>query len=194
MKIIDALKEKGNPYWIPDSGRDDLPEFFKELGLKTGVEVGVDEGEYTEAFAKAGLKIFGVDPWKVYGDYNDRGNQPELDLKYDRTRRRLAPYTNSTLVRKTSMEAVEDFEDGSLDFVYIDGNHQFKFIAEDIVEWTKKVKKGGIVSGHDYDAGGRNRFVAYVLEAYVKSYDINNWYVIGQGKDVTLNWMFVKHW
>ncbi len=48
------------------------------------------------------------------------------------------------------MDALEDFEDNSLDFVYIDGDHNFKHISEDIYEWTKKVRSGGIVSGHDY--------------------------------------------
>ena len=194
MKLFDALKEKGNPYWIPNSSRNDLPEFFVELGHKTGVEVGVDEGEYTESFAKVGLSIYGVDPWKVYEEYNNRENQPELDSKYDRTRLRLAPYPNSHIIRKTSMEALTFFKDNSLDFVYIDGNHKFRYVAEDICEWTKKVRKEGIVSGHDYEGAGRNRFVTFVLEAYLKSYNISNWYVIGDGKDITLNWMFVKHW
>ena len=126
MKLFDALKEKGNPYWIPDSSRDALPEFFMQLGFKTGVEIGVDEGEYTESFAKAGLIIYGVDPWKVYEDYNNRENQPELDSKYDHTRIRLAPYPNGNIIRKTSMDALADFKDNSLDFVYIDGNHQFR--------------------------------------------------------------------
>jgi glycosyltransferase involved in cell wall biosynthesis len=48
------------------------------------------------------------------------------------------------------MQAVTDFADESLDFVYIDGNHQLKYVVEDIVEWTKKIKKGGIIAGHDY--------------------------------------------
>lgn len=201
MKLIDAIKQNGNPYWIPDCSRDDLPEFFKELGFKIGVEVGVDEGGYTEAFAKSGLQIYGVDPWKVYRDYENRGDQATLDLKYAHTQRVLAPYPDCTIIRKTSMEAVENFEDESLDFVYIDGNHNFRYIAEDISEWTKKVKKGGIVSGHDYEGGGRNRFVTYIVNAFVKSYGINNWYIIGklnplpgERNDITLSWMFLKYW
>ena len=48
------------------------------------------------------------------------------------------------------MDAVKDFKDESLDFVYIDANHGYESTKEDIREWSKKVKKGGIVSGHDY--------------------------------------------
>ncbi len=48
------------------------------------------------------------------------------------------------------MEAAEDFEDNSIDFVYIDANHGFKYVAEDLWEWSKKVRSGGVISGHDY--------------------------------------------
>ena len=102
------------------------------------------------------------------------------------------------------MEAVEGFVDESLDFVYIDGNHEFRYIAEDIYEWTKKVKKGGIVSGHDYffTKSGTNKahwHVAYVLRAYIGAYGIENWFVLGrketikgEKRDKWRSWMFVK--
>ena len=44
MKLRDAIKEKGNPFWIPDCTRDELPQFFVELDFKVGVEVGVSRG------------------------------------------------------------------------------------------------------------------------------------------------------
>lgn len=102
------------------------------------------------------------------------------------------------------MEAVEDFEDGSLDFVYIDANHEFRYIAEDLYEWTKKVRKGGIVAGHDYffiQSGTKKPVwdVANVLKAYVDTFNIPNWYLLGSEKPVPgekrdqwRSWMFVK--
>jgi hypothetical protein len=39
------------------------------------------------------------------------------------------------------MDALNDFEDDSLDFVYIDGNHEFPYVAEDLFHWSKKVRK-----------------------------------------------------
>ena len=48
------------------------------------------------------------------------------------------------------MGAISQFEDNSLDFVYIDGNHAYDYVLEDCREWSKKVRHGGIVSGHDY--------------------------------------------
>ena len=58
MKIIDAIKEKGRPYKIPNAFRNDLPTFFTEMGYKVGVEIGTLRGEFAEEICKAGLKLF----------------------------------------------------------------------------------------------------------------------------------------
>jgi hypothetical protein len=42
------------------------------------------------------------------------------------------------------------FDDGSLDAVYLDGNHNKHSVVKDLKNWIPKIKKGGTVSGHDY--------------------------------------------
>jgi hypothetical protein len=49
----------------------------------------------------------------------------------------------------TSAEAVKQFQDKSVDFVYIDGNHDYKYAEEDIRLWYPKVKEGGFLCGDD---------------------------------------------
>ncbi len=204
MKLIDGIKHKGMPYEIPDCSRDDLPQFFLDMGFKVGAEVGVYKGEFSEKIAKAGLKLYAIDPWQIYKDYANPRGQERLDFQYEHTKRVLAPYPNCKIIRKTSMEAAEDFPDESLDFVYIDGNHLFKYVAEDIYEWTKKVKKGGIVAGHDY-AYLKSKselglcHVIPVLNAYTQAYNIQSWYVLGrehaeegETRDNFRSWMFVN--
>ena len=185
MKLIDGLKLKGRAQEIPDCSRDDLPEFFKEMGFKFGAEIGVARGEFTEEFAKAGLTIYAIDPWLSYSDYiDDRGQKVEDEI-FEKTKAKLAPYPNCKIVRKSSVEAAKDFEDGSLDFVYIDGNHQFMYVAEDLAIWSKKVKVGGIICGHDYiytnpkTAAGICH-VIYVVNAYTQAYKIDDWYLLGR--------------
>ena len=91
------------------------------------------------------------------------------------------------------MDAVKDFADGSLDFVYIDGHHGFKYVAEDIWEWHKKVKKGGIVAGHDYFTLNKDprhpycNHVKEVVDAYVKAFRIDNLEIMS---DKYHSWMF----
>src|SRR3989344_6041187 len=138
MELSEAIKLKGRPFEIPDASRDDLLQFFVDMGYKTGAEIGVYKGEFSEKLCRTGLKLYAIDPWRIYKDYGNPRGQKRLDFQYENTKRVLSSYPNCTIVRKTSMEAVEDFEDESLDFVYIDANHEFRYIAEDLVEWTKK--------------------------------------------------------
>lgn len=186
MKIIDGLKLKGSPAEIPDCLREELPEFFVEMGFKEGVEIGTAKGIFAEFFGRAGLKLHCIDPWLSYGDYEyDKNSEKSLNDQLEEAKARLVPYPNLNLVRKFSMDAVKDFKDESLDFVYIDGNHGFKFVTEDIFEWSKKIKKGGVIAGHDYIYTNRpfdDIHAKYVVDAYTKAFRINNWYVLGRAK------------
>jgi len=204
LKLIDGLKLKGHPANIPDCSRDDLPELFKELGLKKGVEIGVYQGHFTEVLAKGGLEVYGVDPWRYYKGYGYNPEQKIHDNNYEITKKKLSKYPNVHLLRMTSMEAIEKFEDNSLDFVYIDGNHRFRYMAEDISEWCFKVKVGGIICGHDY-AYFRHRFpgggcqVREIVDAFVQSYNIANYWILGnrfakkgEKRDRFRSWLIVK--
>lgn len=185
--------------------RNYLPKLFKEMGFKVGAEIGVLKGEFTEKFKD--FKMYAIDPWIAYEGAGRSNNRQDLqDLMYEEVRIKLFPY-DCVILRKTSMEALKDFEDGSLDFVYIDGDHRFQYVAEDIVEWTKKVKKGGVVSGHDYICTDSylnslpikkklHLQVGAIVDAYVKAFGIEDFYVLkGEGdtiNDKFLSWYFVK--
>ena len=99
------------------------------------------------------------------------------------------------------MDAVKEFADNSLDFVYLDGNHNFTHIAEDIHHWLRKVKPGGILSGHDYvkHKPGIDTHVYQVVNAYTDAYFIKPWFVLGtrekiegQIRDHDRSWMWIK--
>ncbi len=155
MSIQDGLKLEPTfniPYYglrgveIPDVWRDDLPKFLFESGCRVGVEIGVNEGEYGIKLCQAGLKVYGIDPYIAYKQYKE----PEAYVShYEQALKHLAGL-NYKIIKKFSMDALADFEDGSLDFVYIDGNHTLPYITADIFGWEPKLRKGGIMSGHDY--------------------------------------------
>ena len=203
MELLEGIRTlQGCPASIPDCSREDLPKLFKQLGFKVGVEIGVFRGMFTEILAKSGLRIYGVDPWRVYKNYGNLKDQKRYEKLYEEAMRRVAPYPNVTIIRKTSMEAVDDFKDGSIDFVYIDGNHRFRYIAEDIYEWAFKVKDGGIICGHDY-APFKRRYlncgcqVKEIIDAFVESYDIENFWALcrrrgGEPRDSFRSWLIIK--
>jgi hypothetical protein len=206
MKIKDALEKKEKPFLIPDCSRDELPVFFKEMCYNTGVEVGIWEGEYTEKFCKLGMKMYGIDPWKARG----RQSQKMQDDRCLRAIERLKPY-DCEVIRKRSAQCVTDFADESLDFVYIDGDHSYRFVVEDIREWSKKVRKGGIVAGHDYACTDpqinalpqryrKHEEVGRAVDEYIEANGIENFWILGRSKpleeelknDVMLSWFFIK--
>jgi hypothetical protein len=200
MRIIDGLKFKGQPFEMPGCVRADLPEFFKEIGYKVGAEIGVCKGAFTEKFCKVGLKMFAVDGWLAYDDYNEpeRNRQRRQDFLHEHTKRVLSSYPDCVIIRKLSMEAVKDFADSSLDFVYIDAHHGFKYVTEDIYEWSKKVRSGGVISGHDFIETNTIK-VKIVLLAYTRAYRINNWYVLGRSeapkgekRESSRSWFWIK--
>lgn len=208
MQIIDAVRQhKGKPFEVPDANRVDLPEFCVQMGYKVGVEIGVDKAWYLTQFLKAGLRMYGVDPWKYYGDYPHPRGQERLDYLFEHSSREVEKYgDHATLIRKTSMEAAQDFEDNSIDFVYIDGHHGFKYVAEDIWEWTKKVRSGGMIAGHDFALTNHKEIkdpfvlnVKHVVIAWTECFGIDNWYLIGakEGKegekrDMFRSWFWIK--
>jgi len=57
----------------------------------------------------------------------------------------------SKFLNMTSVEAAVKFPDEYFDFIYIDANHYYKYVSEDLNAWQYKVKRGGFIAGHDYD-------------------------------------------
>jgi predicted O-methyltransferase YrrM len=69
------------------------------------------------------------------------------------------------------MEALADISDESLDFVFIDAGHTYDDVKKDVEEWAKKVRVGGIVSGHDYYESKEGRYGLGIIKAvdeYIK--------------------------
>lgn len=181
--------------------RDNLPRFLKEKGYKIGAEVGVYKGEFSELFCKEGLTHFAIDPWKAFnGQGRTQQRQERQDFIFEHTKRVLGKYPNCTIIRKTSMDALADFADESLDYVYLDGDHSFMPVAEDIFHWEKKVRKGGVVSGHDYDltrVGATNTVIHVkpIVDAYCQIFG-RKLYTFGKTNDSKNNmypsWMWIK--
>lgn len=148
--------------------RLELAKLFADKGYTLGAEIGVLDGYYSEVLLKTipKLRLYAIDPWKEYDGFKTKRIQPFLDKAYEGALQKLSAY-NCEVIRKTSMEAVSLFKDGCLDFVYIDANHDYPYIKEDIEAWTPKVRKGGIVAGDDYYISRNNIGVIKAVDEYV---------------------------
>jgi predicted O-methyltransferase YrrM len=192
-----------SPIEIPNVGREQLTQLFCELDYKIGVEVGTESGLYAEKICRnnPGVELYCVDIWKTYPGYRDHLEQATLDKCLSDTQARLKPY-NVKFVQKYSMDAVKDFEDKSLDFVYIDANHEWPFIVYDLYYWSAKVRPGGIVSGHDLYRSTRRDSKCHVRGAvlgYTFAFRIHPWFILGREarvpgeiRDTSRSWFWVK--
>ena len=175
--------------FIPNMDRVTLAKMFSTFAL-TGAEIGVANGDYSDAICQENpnVKLFCIDSWIKYEGYNDKA--PDNFEESERmAKEKLAKY-NCIFIKKFSMDAIKDFDDESLDFVYIDANHNFKYILEDITEWSKKVRKGGIVAGHDYDWGG----IQQALESYKQNYFVlgRDEKIPGEIRESSRSWFYIK--
>ena len=151
-----------------------LCKVFQKLGYTVGAEVGVRRGRYSKALCEANpeLKLFCVDPWEECqeGKYTTEKQNKLYDYAVDNLKD-----CNVTIIRKRSLDAVDDFKDGELDFVFIDGDHKFDAVMQDIIRWRPKVRVGGVVAVHDYYLGEVGVF--HAVEAYVRSHNIRPYYM-----------------
>ncbi len=115
-----------------------------------GVEVGSFAGVSSEVISNFCFKLTCVDPWV---DGYDRGyreiSREKIELAENSFDMMLRGRDNIEKVVGFSLDVCKDFDDGSLDFVYIDGAHDYNSAYADIVAWRDKVKVGGLVMGHD---------------------------------------------
>jgi hypothetical protein len=150
------MQEQNN---IKLNTRDDLPSYLKEIGLNgIGAEIGVQRGIFSEQLIKGAEfnKFYSIDFW---GDitpdtFNEDGTnyiRHNSDPLYEETINRLKPYGDtSVVIKSTSIQASVTFKDEYFDFVYLDADHSLQGVKDDIAHWYPKVKRGGMLAGHDY--------------------------------------------
>jgi hypothetical protein len=106
----------------------------------------------------------------------------DFSYAHEEVVRRFADVPAVSVLKSPSLAAAKQFEDASLDFVYLDACHEEASVAADIKAWLPKVKVGGVLCGHDFT---REWFsvVRAVLEAQTKhDWDLQtrlpDWWVI----------------
>lgn len=132
-----------------------IPEILNKLQAKTAVEVGVFKAQFSKHLLKNWKgTLWMVDPWRAFEEgegYVDASNHKRHQTAYLEAMQNIKGYeSRAFMLRGLSLDMVSRFEDNSLDLVYIDGNHAYDWVKEDIELWWPKIKKGGTIAGHDY--------------------------------------------
>jgi hypothetical protein len=153
-------------YDLPEFGENwfTYPNVYKSMVEKFSsgskfVEVGSWKGKSAAYLAveiinsKKDIKLDCVDTWK--------GSAEHVDDQYVKSNSLYELFIKNTSslsfvinpIRMDSVSASKIYEDNSIDFVFIDANHEYYSVKEDISVWFPKVKVGGVIAGHDYENG-----------------------------------------
>lgn len=143
-------------------GRYMIPQLLESRNMTNivGVEIGVDLGWFSEFLLNSGhfKTLYSIDDWNHTKldciDENGEYLNWDAEINYNHTINLLSKFNESSvIIRKTSANAVLDFDDNSLDFVFLDANHTYDYVKKDLNNWYIKVKPGGMFCGHDYFNG-----------------------------------------
>lgn len=154
-------------------------------------EIGVEYGGFTDVYYKSHYQIYLIDMWDSEGnDYYFSKRPGQVERGYDQVIRKYSDKPNVKILKSKSIDASLQFEDSTFDLIYIDADHSLEAVKNDINSWLPKVKKGGIISGHDYDPDIDNPdFSKFGVERAVKEIfgsnfsltdesNYKSWYVI----------------
>eukprot|EP01065_Artemidia_motanka_P024703 TRINITY_DN29604_c0_g1_i1.p1 TRINITY_DN29604_c0_g1~~TRINITY_DN29604_c0_g1_i1.p1 ORF type:complete len:371 (+),score=131.97 TRINITY_DN29604_c0_g1_i1:55-1113(+) len=131
-------------------------EAIKALGLRTGAEIGVNQGYETrlrlDYWSPCVERYHLVDPYSSLQNYKDIANDGNRNGDMVKAKNLLAQYDKGILVweRGFSVPVAAKMADKSLDFIYIDARHDYISVLEDLRAWWPKCRPGGLFAGHDF--------------------------------------------
>ncbi len=130
-------------------------------------EIGVWKGELSGYILKIvrPKKLHLIDPWQFQPEFKDRWyggkvaeNQKDMDKIYFKVLKKFGKNKNIVIHRKRSDEASKEFPNQYFDWVFLDGNHHYEFVKNDLELYLPKIKKGGYLAGDDYLWGKKYGF------------------------------------
>ena len=130
--------------------------FLRTYEVRTMAEIGVYRGAYAERMLADcdGLeRYYLLDPWRHLDDWDKPANKSDdvFEGFYQETMRRTEAQAEKRVVlRGTTTEVIDQIPDGSLDCVYIDGDHTLRGITTDLARVFPKVREGGFIAGDDF--------------------------------------------
>lgn len=134
--------------------RNNICDLLNTHNYKSGAEIGVQNGDFSKTIlSNWGGHLTLIDCWEHTDNYIDISNVSDAEHRicYENTINNIKNYKNRcTIIKDFSIQIAEITPDNSFDFVYIDANHSYDSVYQDITVWISKVKAGGFIGGHDY--------------------------------------------
>ena len=152
--LIKKIYEEPNPSIEGWMRPEELRWLFKQAcKYKTILEVGSWKGRSTHALLSSGNSVISVDNFK--GSLSELG-QAHKEVKvhdiFSEFILNLGHFPNLSVLRMDSLQASKLFEEGSVDMVFLDGDHEYSTFMEDLKAWIGVYRF--LLCGHDLEEGG----------------------------------------
>lgn len=115
------------------------------------LEIGVYMGDSVDIFSKHFKNIYAIDPWDMCEEKCPVNGFYMSDVEKFFDENVLKNNSNVTKIKNFSHNVCNNYADEFFNMIYVDGSHIYKDVLKDLQDWSKKVKVGGVISGHDYD-------------------------------------------
>lgn len=130
--------------------------FLNFYKLKTVIELGVYRGDFAKVLLeKCNFleKYYMIDPWRNLNDWNKPANTSSAEFEKifkEALNKTHFAKSKRVILRGKTTEVINEIEDGSIDFIYIDGDHTLKGISIDLITSWNKISENGYVAGDDF--------------------------------------------
>ena len=178
--------------------RDELIAHLIKPGMIV-CEIGTFEGEFAKKMSKLNPQVVvcidGFHHMMASGD-QDGNNLKEVFMPaiYKQLCEEAAQY-RLVINRGWSFDVLPQYPNETFDFIYIDGDHSYEGCKRDLIISSQKIKKGGIIAGHDYFvniAKNRGDFACGVGKAVNEFCEEYGWKVIALGMDGCVSYALTK--
>lgn len=156
----------------PFHSRANFATYLNECNLVGwAAEIGTHRGEFAEEFLAAwqGQLLHCIDHWAPGYCEEDPASGGDRQADFREAKNRLRHLSSRVaIVREESQKAAKRFDDGTLDFVYIDATHcPARAVLDDLQAWWPKLRPIGLLAGHDIVNGGGDGpgWSRFVMEA-----------------------------
>ncbi len=126
-----------------------MDDYIKSIDTNAliGVEIGVYKGEH----AKSMLEQLDIDRLILIDPYQPGKYCQKPVEAFKCMEKNLQKFKEKVqLIKATSDEAIK-LVPNDLDFVYVDGNHDYEFVKRDLINYSAKLKPNGVIGGHDFN-------------------------------------------
>lgn len=174
------------------SHRGHFKDLIEENDYNIIVEIGVRYGGFAFQLASASTvkKFYAIDPYNYNAENQDPNNS------YESAKKLLLPLGNVEIIRAKNEDVVGNFEDKSIDFVYIDGLHDYNSVKLDMNNWWPKIKDGGCMAGHDFHPvfwpGIVEAVLEFVYEHHMRLFITGVGDLVGETDANMASWYFLK--